>query len=130
MLAASPVGTPGIGSSRVVIGTPCERHLSSSAMSLGDLVTWYSCRPCMSRRGRGSQTYYRWRNQFGGGLKANDAKRLKDLEPQNSHGPPTHGVARGSIRARPAVRRVFGATAAIAWLRTASLAARPAGSGR
>src|SRR5882672_10856939 len=61
MLAASPVGTPGIGSSRVVIGTPCERHLSSSAMSLGDLVTWYSCPPCMSRQGRGSQTYYRWR---------------------------------------------------------------------
>jgi len=29
------------------------------------------------------QTYYRWRNQFGG-LKANDAKRLKDLERQNS----------------------------------------------
>src|SRR3954449_10908431 len=25
------------------------------------------------------QTYYRWRNQFGG-LKADDAKRLKDLE--------------------------------------------------
>jgi len=24
-------------------------------------------------------TYHRWRNQFGG-LKANDAKRLKDLE--------------------------------------------------
>ena len=29
------------------------------------------------------QTYYRWRNQFGG-LKANDAKRLKDLERQNA----------------------------------------------
>ena len=29
------------------------------------------------------QTYYRWRNQFGG-LKADDAKRLKDLERENS----------------------------------------------
>jgi transposase-like protein len=29
------------------------------------------------------QTYYRWRNQFGG-LKAGDAKRLKDLEKENS----------------------------------------------
>lgn len=29
------------------------------------------------------QTYYRWRNQFGG-LKAEDAKRLKDLERENS----------------------------------------------
>ena len=28
------------------------------------------------------QTYYRWRNQFGG-LKADDAKRLKDLEREN-----------------------------------------------
>ncbi len=29
--------------------------------------------------GVAEQTYYRWRNQFGG-LKADDAKRLKDLE--------------------------------------------------
>jgi putative transposase len=29
------------------------------------------------------QTYYRWRNQFGG-LKADDAKRLKDLEGRTS----------------------------------------------
>ena len=29
------------------------------------------------------QTYYRWRNQFGG-LKAHDAKRLKDLERENA----------------------------------------------
>jgi transposase-like protein len=28
-------------------------------------------------------TYHRWRNQFGG-LKADDAKRLKDLERENS----------------------------------------------
>ena len=31
--------------------------------------------------GVSEQTYYRWRNQFGG-LKADDAKRLKDLEPE------------------------------------------------
>jgi transposase-like protein len=29
------------------------------------------------------QTYYRWRNQFGG-LKADDAKRLKELKRENS----------------------------------------------
>lgn len=28
-------------------------------------------------------TYYRWRNQFGG-LKGDDAKRLKDLERENA----------------------------------------------
>jgi putative transposase len=28
------------------------------------------------------QTYYRWRNQFGG-MKADDVKRLKDLEAEN-----------------------------------------------
>jgi transposase-like protein len=29
------------------------------------------------------QTYFRWRNQFGG-LKADDAKRLKELQRENS----------------------------------------------
>ena len=29
------------------------------------------------------QTYYRWRNQYGG-LKADDAKRLKELEKHNA----------------------------------------------
>ena len=29
------------------------------------------------------QTFYRWRNQYGG-LKANDAKRLKELERENT----------------------------------------------
>ena len=29
------------------------------------------------------QTYYRWRNQYGG-MKADDAKRLKELEKQNA----------------------------------------------
>lgn len=29
------------------------------------------------------QTYYRWRNQYGG-LKADDAKRLKELEKENA----------------------------------------------
>ncbi|MCC4268125.1 IS3-like element ISAar43 family transposase [Microbacterium schleiferi] len=33
--------------------------------------------------GVSEQTYYRWRNQFGG-LKADDAKRLKELEKQNA----------------------------------------------
>lgn len=34
--------------------------------------------------GVSEQTYYRWRNQYGGGLKADDAKRLKELEKQNA----------------------------------------------
>ena len=33
--------------------------------------------------GVSEQTYYRWRNQFGG-LKAQDAKRLKELERENA----------------------------------------------
>ena len=33
--------------------------------------------------GVSEQTYYRWRHQFGG-LKAPDAKRLKELEKENS----------------------------------------------
>jgi transposase-like protein len=33
--------------------------------------------------GVAGQTNYRWRNQFGG-LKAEDAKRLKDLERENA----------------------------------------------
>lgn len=33
--------------------------------------------------GVSEQTYYRWRNQFGG-LKAEDARRLKELERENS----------------------------------------------
>jgi transposase-like protein len=30
------------------------------------------------------QTYHRWRNQYGG-MKAQDAKRLKELERENGH---------------------------------------------
>jgi putative transposase len=33
--------------------------------------------------GVSEQTYFRWRNQFGG-LKAEDARRLKELERENS----------------------------------------------
>lgn len=33
--------------------------------------------------GVSEQTYHRWRNQYGG-LKADDAKRLKELEKQNA----------------------------------------------
>lgn len=33
--------------------------------------------------GVSEQTYYRWRNQFGG-LKADDARRLKEREKQNA----------------------------------------------
>ena len=34
--------------------------------------------------GISEQTYHRWRNQYGG-MKANDAKRLKELERENVH---------------------------------------------
>ena len=37
---------------------------------------------CLERQ-VSEQTYYRWRNQFGG-MTANDAKRLKDLERENA----------------------------------------------
>jgi hypothetical protein len=40
-------------------------------------------RRCLPGAGGAEQTYYRWRNQFGG-LKADDAKRLKELEKENS----------------------------------------------
>jgi len=50
------------------------------------------------------QTYYRWRNQFGG-LKADDVKRLKELERENavscwwSDNPtPSKGLAAPSVR--------------------------------
>jgi len=33
--------------------------------------------------GISEQTYYRWRNQYGG-MKADDAKRLKELEKENA----------------------------------------------
>ena len=33
--------------------------------------------------GISEQTYFRWRNQYGG-LKADDMKRLRDLEKENS----------------------------------------------
>ena len=46
---------------------------------LGRLRHTLGCTPL----GVSEQTYYRWRNQFGG-LKADDAKRLKDLERENS----------------------------------------------
>ncbi len=34
--------------------------------------------------GISEQTYHRWRNQYGG-MKAQDAKRLKELERENGH---------------------------------------------
>ena len=34
-------------------------------------------------RGISEQTYHRWRNQYGG-MKADDAKRLKELERENA----------------------------------------------
>ena len=58
------------------------------------------------------QTYYRWRNQFGG-LKADDAKRLKDFERENAtlkrlladaelEKAALKEIARGNFRARHA----------------------------
>jgi len=39
--------------------------------------------PRSARNSTSEQTYYRWRNQYGG-LRADDAKRLKELEKENS----------------------------------------------
>ena len=62
-------------------------------------------------------TYHRWRNQFGG-LKAEDAKRLKDLERENStlkrlladaelEKAALKEIARGNFKARNAGGRPF-----------------------
>ena len=37
----------------------------------------------LGTRGVAELTYHRWRNQFGG-MKADDARRLKDLERENA----------------------------------------------
>ena len=36
------------------------------------------------KEGITDQTYYRWRKEYGGGLKVDQAKRLKELEQENS----------------------------------------------
>ena len=45
------------------------------------------------------QTYHRWRKQYGG-LKANDAKRLKELSNEN-HSPQAHRRRQGCSRSTP-----------------------------
>jgi len=45
------------------------------------------------------QTFYRWRNQFGG-LKADDVKRLKDLERENATLKPGDLLERGLLQLR------------------------------
>ena len=61
---------PGAGGSEVAVGGPAASRRQG-------------CRGCLPELQVSEQTYYRWRNQFGG-LKAEDAKRLKDLERENS----------------------------------------------
>ncbi len=48
-----------------------------------ELATGQSVPQVCRKLGVSEQTYYRWRNQFGG-LKADDAKRLKELERENA----------------------------------------------
>jgi transposase-like protein len=47
-------------------------------------------------------TYHRWRNQFGG-LKAEDAKRLKDLERET---PPSNGYSPDAELEKDALREI------------------------
>lgn len=56
------------------------RKLVQSDRLLGEASTVAEVCPEL---GVTEQTYYRWRNQYGG-MKADDAKRLKNLEQQNS----------------------------------------------
>ena len=78
-------------------------------------------------------TYHRWRNQFGG-LKAEDAKRLKDLERENStlkrlladaelEKDALREIARGNLQARNAGGQPF-ATSSWCW---GSASGSPAG---
>jgi transposase-like protein len=55
------------------------RKLAQADRMLGEAKKSPMCRELQVSE----QTYYRWRNQFGG-LKADDAKRLKDLERENA----------------------------------------------
>ena len=56
------------------------RKLGQADRLLGEGITAAdACREL----GVTEQTYYRWRNQYGG-MKADDAKRLKELEKQNA----------------------------------------------
>ena len=57
------------------------------------------------------QTYYRWRNEYGG-MRTNQAKRLKELEKENSRPrclrPEVVGWFRGRIDPRGDCRQVMG----------------------
>jgi putative transposase len=48
-----------------------------------DLAGGLSVPEICKKLGVSEQTYYRWRNQFGG-MKADEMKRLKDLEKENA----------------------------------------------
>jgi putative transposase len=48
-----------------------------------DLGAGVSLAQVLQKLGVSENTYYRWRNQFGG-LKADEAKRLKELEAENT----------------------------------------------
>lgn len=48
-----------------------------------DLAQGLTIAPVCQKLGVSEQTLYRWRNQYGG-LKADEAKRLKELEAENA----------------------------------------------
>jgi transposase-like protein len=49
-----------------------------------ELANGISVREVCRELGVSEQTYYRWRREYGG-MKANQAKRMKELEKENRH---------------------------------------------
>jgi putative transposase len=69
------------------MGCGCGRRLSSSVLELREadrlLGEGLELPEVIKRLEVSGQTYFRWRNQFGG-MKAEDVKRLKELEAENA----------------------------------------------
>lgn len=59
--------------------TDCERTSAGGSVVANGKATDQACREA----GIVEQTYYRWRKEYGG-LKVDQAKRLKELEQENS----------------------------------------------
>ncbi len=60
-----------------------EEVITELRQAEADLAQGLSVAQACQRLGVSEQTLHRWRNQYGG-LKAQEAKRLKDLEAENA----------------------------------------------
>ena len=76
---ATSAGEPGPPGTMTRTG----REGQSLAQADGMLATGASIGQVCQKLEVAEQTYYRWRNQYGG-MKASEAKRLKELETENS----------------------------------------------